>query len=178
MTSRAKLPLRVAAWPDELTSRTRFLSPDEGLDRPAADLLALMGAERISVQEILSPHHVHMGEVGDPEVRVEAGRDIALVRQTEPARDVRGRDGGDSRELEAILGKQELPGRLAAGDAAQMVVKSWPSFRSKVLGEWSDTTISTSPAATIDSKSSRLPALRNGGAHLPTPPSRARSSSS
>ena len=59
-----------------------------------------------------------MAQVDDPQVRIEAGSDIALAWQTESPGDVARRDGRDHIQIEVRLCKQQLPGGLTARDAA------------------------------------------------------------
>src|SRR6266446_6181914 len=80
-----------------------FLSANERFDSAAPNLLALVDAELMSIQEVLSPDHVLVAQVDDPEVGVIAGRDVALVREPEPSSDVRGSDGRDGWQVEAVL---------------------------------------------------------------------------
>src|SRR5437660_7244381 len=117
MRSAAKLRLRVCVWPDEFTA-ARLEAADEGLDGLASNSLALVRAEAIVVEQVLSAHDILVTQVDEPQVRVEPGGDIALPRQSKTPGHVRSRHIRDHRKLEIRLGKQQLPGRLTARDAA------------------------------------------------------------
>src|SRR5689334_12326403 len=96
MRLRARSPLRARAWPDEPTSR-------ECPNRPPADPLAFVRAERISIQKVLAADDVFVGQVGDPEVGVVTSGDVTFSKHVKSARDVGGADLRDTREVEPVL---------------------------------------------------------------------------
>src|SRR2546430_8539417 len=104
-------------WSDELTLAW-FTAPDQRPDRAAANLLALVDAERVAVQQVLAPDHVFMVQVDDPQIGVGPRRDVAFVLEPEALRDVGRGHGRDQRQLEATIRQQQLPRRLTARDAA------------------------------------------------------------
>src|SRR5207302_9874920 len=100
-------------WSDELTLAW-FPAPDQRLDRPAADLLPLVDAERVAVEQVLAPDHAVRLEVDDPQVGVEPRRDVALALEAEAVRDGGCGQGRDQRQLETPIRQQQLPRRLTA----------------------------------------------------------------
>src|SRR5437762_5551992 len=95
-------PLRAGGWPDE-PSGAGLPAPNQGLDGATANPLPLVDAESVAVEQILAAHCALVGQVDDPQVGVEAGRDVPLFRETEPPSDVRGGDGREGGRLEAAL---------------------------------------------------------------------------
>src|SRR6266849_3942783 len=101
MRSPARSRLRAPDWPDEPGRRS--LAPNQGLHRPAPNPLAFVRAEGIAVAQVFAAHHVFVAQVDEPQVRVEAWRDIALVRQPEPPGDVRRGDRSDHGEVDVVI---------------------------------------------------------------------------
>src|SRR5207244_13123745 len=77
--SPATSPLRAGVWPNELAP-ARLAAAEQGLDRLAPNPLPLVRAEAIPVEQVLSAHDVFLAQVDDPQVRIEPGSDIALLR--------------------------------------------------------------------------------------------------
>src|SRR5713226_7292843 len=117
MRSPATSRLRARGWPDEPPAPS-FGAPNQRLDGPSPDPLALVGAERVAVEEVFATHHVITTQVDDPEVGVVSRGDVSLALHGKAARDVGGGDGCHLRQVETVLGQQQLAGRLAPGDAA------------------------------------------------------------
>src|SRR6266851_4844172 len=117
MRSPATSRLRARGWPDEPPT-PRFGASNQRLDGTPTNPLAFVGAERVAVEEVFAPHHVITTQVDNPEVGVKCGGDVALAFESKAARDVGGGDGRHLRQVETVLGQQQLAGRLAPGDAA------------------------------------------------------------
>src|SRR5207248_2179417 len=110
-------PAPPGAWPDEFAVAD-LAAAHERLDRLASNPLALMRAKAISIEQVVAANDVFVAQVDDPEVRVEARRDVALVQQPEPPRDVRRRGRRDHGWVQVWLRQHQLPRRLTARDSA------------------------------------------------------------
>src|SRR5437660_12887655 len=103
MRSAAKLRLRVCVWPDEFTA-ARLEATDDGLDGLASNSLALVRAEAIVVEQVLSAHDILVTQVDEPQVRVEPGGGIALPRPSKPPAHVPRRPIRHHRKLDIRFG--------------------------------------------------------------------------
>src|SRR4029077_15309760 len=92
------------------------LAADKSADGAAPYRPALVRAEWIAVEEVLPPDGAFVRQIHEPQVSVVSGGDVALAFEAEAAGDVGRRDRRDVGELEAVLGEQQLPRRLAARD--------------------------------------------------------------
>src|SRR6202171_1891041 len=92
-------------------------APRERHQRPAADGLPFVGAERVPVEEILPPDQRLIRQVGYPEVGVESHRHLSFAREPESPGHVRRGGGGDDSDVDRSQVRsleQQPAGRLAA----------------------------------------------------------------